>query len=208
MTVDVGVLASVLAVYLVIVVSPGPNFALVTRLALRESRRTTNCAILGLAVAATIYAIAAMSGMAVVITQVGWMAGAIQLAGGAYLVFLGLKSWQSKTGSSDEPEREHARRGDGLTGLRLGLMVNLSNPKAIAFFVGLYAVAVPPGATLTTRAVVLTAGFALEIFWYSLVAQALSRQRLRAAYQRHTRRIDRGIGALLVVFGIRLASDR
>lgn len=81
--------------------------------------------------------VAAMSGMAVLITGVGWFAGTVQLAGGAYLVYLGLKSWRSRPSTNNNNEAyEHATHHDALSGLRLGLIVNLSNPKGIAFFVG------------------------------------------------------------------------
>ncbi len=208
MNLDVSVLGAVLAVYVVVVVSPGPNFALVTRLALGESRSTSTGAILGLAVAATLYAVAAMSGLSVLITQVGWLARFIQLAGGAYLVYLGINLWR-QSGSRNSTQPTSARGGSDFgSGFRLGLVVNLSNPKAVAFFIGLYAVAIPPGTSVVTRAVILAAGFALEIGWYTVVTQALSRRRLRAAYQRHARALDRVIGTILIAFGIRLATDR
>ncbi len=149
MAVDLSVVTTVLTVYAVVVVSPGPNFALVTRMALGQNRRTTNGAML-----------------------------------------------------AANP------RHDLLSGFRAGLLVNFSNPKAIAFFVGLYAVAVPPGTSLSTLVVVLAAGFALEVGWYSLVAFGLSRPGIKAAYRRHTRTLDRLIGSLLIIFGVRLATSR
>lgn len=209
MNLDVSVLGAVLLVYVVVVVSPGPNFALVTRLALAETRSTSAGAIVGLAVAASVYAIAAMSGLSVLITQVGWLARFVQLAGGGYLVYLGVNLWRSKRASGNHQEFETKHRDrDFRSGFRLGLVVNLSNPKAIAFFIGLYGVAIPPSTSLATRGVILAAGFALEIVWYSIVTYALSRRRLRATYQRHARTLDRVIGTLLMVFGIRLATDR
>lgn len=209
MSLDVSVLGAVLLVYVVVVVSPGPNFALVTRLALAETRSTSAGAIIGLAAAATIYAVAAMSGLSVLITQVGWVARFVQLAGGGYLMYLGVQLWRSKGSprTPPEPESEGGNR-DFRSGFRLGLVVNLSNPKAIAFFIGLYGVAIPPSTSLMTRGIILAAGFVLEIVWYSIVTCALSHRRIRATYQRHARALDRVIGTLLIAFGIRLATDR
>lgn len=64
-------------------------------------------------------------------------------------------------------------------GLRMGVLVNLSKPKSIAFFVGLCAVAVPPGTAFWAKLTILLEGFVLEVDWYGLVTLCLSTQPLQ-----------------------------
>ena len=103
------------------------------------------------------------------------------------------------------------REGDARAfrrGLRLGALVNLSNPKGIAFFVSLYAVAVPPDTAPWAKGTILAASFALEIGWYGLAIVVLSTGRARRVYDRCGAWIERAIGGLLIAFGIRLATER
>jgi threonine/homoserine/homoserine lactone efflux protein len=60
---DLIVVLTVLTLYAAIVVSPGPNFALVSRLTLRREDRAAWGATLGLALAATFYGLLAMVGL-------------------------------------------------------------------------------------------------------------------------------------------------
>lgn len=201
------IVMTVLALYAAIVISPGPNFALVSRLAISGARQTSIGATLGLALAATIYAILSMSGLALLLTRIGWLAGAVQIAGGLFLVYLGIKSWLHRPVSED---------GDGIPlahdsfarGLRLGLLVNLSNPKGIAFFISLYAATIPPGTSTSAKIAILSGGFALEILWYGLIVWLLSTGPARVAYKRFGVWIERTMGTFLVLFGVRLIFER
>lgn len=208
---DHSVVLYTLGIYAAIVMSPGPNFALVSRLALQGRKRQSSGAIFGLASAATLYAILAMAGLSALLSEIGWLARAVQIGGGAYLIYLGLQAWRSSfsdpqaTGLND-PVSEGER--DFANGFRLGALVNMSNPKAIAFFVSLYAVAVPFDASLATRGAVLFGGAALELGWYNIVVSLLSRPAAQAAYARSSKWVERTIGSFLIFFGGRLVLDR
>ncbi|MGU3575551.1 LysE family translocator [Brucellaceae bacterium C25G] len=198
---------TVLGLYAAVVVSPGPNFALISRLAIAGARPAATGATFGLAVAATIYAILSMTGLALILTRIGWLAHMVQIAGGCYLIYLGLMAWRpvkSDNSSSQQPLAQPNR----LRGFRMGLFVNLSNPKGIAFFIGLYAVAVPPETTLWAKTIILLGGFMLEIIWYGFVILILSSKPAQKAYARFGKWIERVIGTLLAGFGIRLIAER
>lgn len=206
MSSDLLTIATALGLYAAVVVSPGPNFALISRLSISGARPAAIGATFGLAIAATLYAILTMTGLALVLTRIGWLASLIQIAGGCYLVYLGVMAWLSSPPSAAVQERG-APIGT-LRGLRMGLIVNLSNPKGIVFFIGLYAVAVPPDTALWAKLAILAGGFALEILWYGFVIVLLSSRPARAAYERFGLWIERAIGTVLAVFGLRLISEK
>lgn len=210
---DQSVVLTVLALYLAVVVSPGPNFALVSRLALRGDAPAAQGATLGLAVAATFYAVLAMAGLSVALERVGWLTRAVQVAGGLYLAWLGLQAWRHAgdmrlASEGEAPGSGADRLARAWRGFRTGAAVNLSNPKGIAFFVGLYAVAVPPDTALWAKGAILAASFGIEIAWYGLVIAFLSTGRARALYARFGAWIERAIGTVLIAFGLRLATER
>lgn len=204
---DLAIVFTTLCLYAAVVISPGPNFALISRLAIAGARSSAFGATVGLAIAASFYAVLSMTGLALVLTRVSWLAGLIQIAGGCYLIYLGLMAWLSR-GTETITSQQDGVSGSAARGLRMGILVNLSNPKGIAFFIGLYAVAVPPETALWAKMTIVLGGFALEIVWYSLVTVLLSGRTARGAYERFGRWIERSIGTLLAASGLRLIAER
>ncbi|WP_265517432.1 LysE family translocator [Nitratireductor luteus] len=207
MSQDLLIVATTLGLYAAVVVSPGPNFTLISSLAISGGRSSAVGATFGLAVAATFYAVLTMTGLALVLTQVGWLASLIQISGGCYLVYLGVMTWLT-TKPATSAQRSGSAPSGTLRGLRMGIIVNLSNPKGIACFIGLYAVAVPPETALWVKFTILVGGFLLEIVWYGLVIVLLSTRPARAAYDRFGHWIERVIGTALAAFGLRLISEK
>lgn len=205
MILDLAAIMTTLGLYVVAVASPGPNFALISRLALAGSRRSALGATLGLGFAATLYAVLTMAGLALLLTRIGWLATAVQIGGGCYLIYLGTKSWLSSSELADQDRRSH--RGL-LHGAKTGFIVNLANPKVITFFASLYAVTVPLDASVWTKAIILVGGFALELIWYGLVIFVLSTKPAQTVFLRFSRYIQRALGTMLALFGIRLIAER
>lgn len=197
-----------LGLYAAVVISPGPNFALISKLAISGAHSTAVGATFGLAIAATFYAVLTMAGLALFLAKVGWLASLIQIAGGCYLVYLGVMAWLSGKTDTAKQGVSAIEKGSVLRGMRMGMIVNLSNPKGIAFFIGLYAVAVPPETGLLAKLAILVGGFLIEIVWYGLVTALLSRRQAKAVYDRFGQWIERAIGTALAGFGIRLIAEK
>ena len=203
---DVTVIMTTLALYLAITVSPGPNFAVVSRLAISGSRRAAFTASVGIGLASVIYATLSMTGLAVLLEEIGWLARAVQICGGAYLIYLGASAWIGAGAMMEATGSATAR--SGWHGLRTGFIVDLSNPKSIAFFIGLYAAAVPHGTALWAKVTIIAACFIVETLWYASVAAMLSTPAALAIYRRLGKSIERIVGVFLAGFGMRMICDR
>jgi threonine/homoserine/homoserine lactone efflux protein len=75
-------------------VSPGPSFVLVVRLAMAQSRSDGIAAAIGIGIAGVILSILALFGLDAVLTNIPMLYTAIKVAGGLYLIFLGIRIWQ------------------------------------------------------------------------------------------------------------------
>lgn len=147
-----------------------------------------------------------MTGLALMLTRIGWLASLIQIAGGCYLVYLGVMAWLATKPATTAQGFGVAPAGT-LRGLRMGLIVNLSNPKGVAFFIGLCCRrSTRYGAMGEARDP--RRGFALEILWYGFVIVLLSSRPARVAYERFGFWIERTIGTVLAAFGLRLISEK
>jgi threonine/homoserine/homoserine lactone efflux protein len=119
------------AAMFVLALSPGPGVAAVVGRALQAGVAQAMMVTLGLIVGDILYMSAAVAGWAAVAAQLGAVFTLVRLAGAAYLIYLGYKTWKS----ADQPLAIGARPGASSAGsFSLGLAVTLGNPKAILFY--------------------------------------------------------------------------
>lgn len=205
---DHSAILALVAIYIGVVVSPGPSFALIARLAAAGQVRPALAAAIGHGVAAVLAAALAMGGLAALLAAEPAARRLLAIAGGLYLVHVGIAVFR---GAGREPKAREAdaAREEGtretLAGLRLGALVCLTNPKGLAFFAGVFAAAIPAGMALSAKGIVLVAILAIELLWYGGVALLLARGPAQAAYRRMRGPIERVVGAALVAVGLALA---
>ncbi len=192
------------------IISPGPAFLMVSRAAAGRSRSVALGLGAGVAMAATIWAAAACFGIAIVMSEFAAVYGAIQLAGGAYLIWLGVGAWRHPrhiepvaAGSAVRASRLGGRDGPARS-ILVGAMLSLGNPKIVIFFSSIFVALLPAHAPLSVRLAAVAIVGVQEISWYGMVAVVLSRPRVQAAYRRLSAWLERTMGAILIGFGARI----
>lgn len=196
-------LIAVITITLLAVISPGPDFAMVSRNSLMLSRRAGVLTALGIGFGVLVHVTYTLVGVGLLIQQSPWLFNAIKLVGAAWLVYLGMKMLRSRAGGP-LVDRRLVPLSDAAA-LRIGFLTNVLNPKTTIFIVSLFMQVVKPETSLCVQIGYGLFISAAHIVWFSLVALSFSagvvRERLLAV--RHW--IDRTFGALLVVFGFVLA---
>ena len=198
------VVLSAALIWFAVIVSPGPNFLVVSQLALSCSRRVAFGAAFGIATGSILYAALTMFGLSALLLSFAWLGDALRVVGGAYLVWLGIGAWRTRAAPDDWKVPATLRSSRGF---RVGFLTEVTNPKAIAFFLGLFAAALPATTPLWAKLAVLSIGAIMEVAWYTIVAAVLASGPMRREYQRLRQRIDRVLGALLIAVGLRVAFD-
>lgn len=196
-------LAGIGAVHLMGAASPGPAFVTVTRVSVGEGRAAALAAAYGVAAATLVWAVAATLGMHVLLAEAAWLYGILKLAGGAYLLWLGIAAWRHAA----TPLAPTMPGVAGMTprrAFRLGLSTNLANPKVIVFFGSIFVALFTPETPLWVRLAALLIVAVNESLWYSLVALLFSSRPAQAAYRRAKGWIDRITGSAMLAFGVRL----
>jgi len=193
-----------IGVYALAVMSPGPSFLLVARTGLARSRRAGVLTALGIASGSFVYAVATLFGLTLVLIYVPALAAAVQVAGGLYLGWLGLRMILSRGADLPDAAAGPMPAGDGWRAYRQGLITNLANPKVAAFFVGLFATVISPDMENWARIAVLVGVTAVDVAWHVVLATAFSAARAQAVYRRFGRWIDRAFGTLLIAVGAKL----
>ncbi len=200
-------LTTIFAVWLVVAMAPGPNFFATIYTATTQSRRLGLYVSAGIAVGTTIWATASLAGLGILFQTTAWLYQAVKLAGGLYLVYLGIRTILSaRHARAASPARLGAL--SPLQAFRRGLVVDLSNPKAAIFFTSVFAVAVPPQAPLWFQALVVATVVMIAAGWYALVACLVNLPPVAAALRRAHKAMSYVTGLVFVALGARLATDR
>lgn len=195
--------AAVLALALLTLL-PGPDLAVVTRLALSHGRAEAFRGSFGIVSGLLVWGLLTVAGLAALLAASPTAYTVVTFAGAAYLVVLGVQAiWQSRT----IRETTAATSAPGVAkGFRTGFVSNLLNPKIAVFYTSLLPNLVPAGAPTAVTLVGLVLVHALlSSAWLTLYAALL----LRAAgvLQRPSTRqaLERVTGVVLIGFGVRVA---
>lgn len=200
-------LAAICGAITVGAVSPGPSFLLVARISVASSRIAGLGAALGMGIGGVIFAALALAGLAAILTQFAWAYLILKIGGGLYLCWLAILIWrgadQPLTVTGDAAES----RSGALRGFWLGLITQVSNPKAIVIYTSVFAALMPQSVPAWFYMAVPAALFAIECGWYVIVALVFSMAGPRAVYLGAKRWLDRAAGAVMGLLGLRLLTE-
>ncbi|RZI31162.1 LysE family translocator [Pseudomonas orientalis] len=201
-------LVSLALLWTVAVVTPGPNFFNTAQLAASCSRRHGVVASAGVATGTILWGLAGGQGIKSLFTAAPTLYLAFKIIGGCYLIYLGLKLFKRSATSMGQSPLPDAARRSLFSAWRLGLLGNLSNPKAALFVATIFASTMPPSPSpvLLTFAVIVMA--TLSFSWYSSVALLFSSERMATLYSRSRKWLDRFAGGCYVLFGSHLIANR
>ena len=190
--------------HLLAAISPGPSFVLSVRTAASEGFRPAAGLALGFGIGATIWAFAALAGLALLFEIVPPLFLALKLGGGLFLLWLAFQMWRHADAPMPQAAPDAPPRGM-LSAIRLGVVTQLANPKPAIFFGAVFIGLVPPAAGSGAKALVLFNILWIETLWYLVTARAFSLPRPRAAYGRAKSWLDRGMDTILGALGLKVA---
>jgi threonine/homoserine/homoserine lactone efflux protein len=107
--------------------TPGPNMGWLAALSAKSGRRAGMMAVAGVTLGLFVQLVAAATGLSALLAEFPLVYEALRWAGVAFMLYLAWEAF-ADTGSAS------AVRGDGRAGFRRGLVANLLNPKALAFY--------------------------------------------------------------------------
>ena len=198
------VLVSVFAIFIPALMLPGPDFIGVVRSSMTRGTRAGLLTTIGVSIGLGLYATLGLLGLSAVLVKFEWLAVLIRVAGGAYLVYLGIRLLLAKPEAMEVSEAGEARRGNALL---FGLGVTLTNPKAIVLFASVFATSVTaetPGWLMATMVGLVVAS---SLTWYSIVSLFMSSAPVIRSFGKARHWIERFAGACFILIGGRILAD-
>lgn len=217
-------LLALLGVWLLAVVTPGPDFVVTTRYAVAHSRRDGVQVGLGVACGIAIWVTLSLAGLGFAMAYLSGPLTILRLLGALFLIWLGGHAlWAAvrrgrSTGAMVGAAihgREGGRAGGaaGGVGKRLpswlaGFLTNIGNAKALAFFTSIFALLLPASPPLWLDGAILVGMVGISAGWFTIVALLFSLEPVARLYHRAQRWIDGVTGGVFVALGVELAVNR
>jgi len=189
---------TVALVHLLAVASPGPDFAVMLRQALFQSRRNAFLTATGIGAGILVHVCYSLLGIGLLIQQSVLLFSILKVLGALYLTWIALQCLRARAGGI-HVEAVPRTGQSGLAALRLGFLTNALNPKATLFFVSLFSVVISPGTP-----VALQAGYGIYMalatgLWFAMVAVFFTLPQVRKGFNRFGHWLDRLMGGVLLV---------
>lgn len=198
--------ATIAAVHLLAVASPGPDFAVVMKHSISYGRRAALFTSVGIGAGILVHVAYSLLGIGILIKTTPWLFNLLTYLAAAYLLFLGygaIRSSAPKQLDDVEGNQEEILITDRKAFL-VGLVTNGINPKATLFFLSVFAVAV---SAQTPNAVKMVYGGYLAFatgLWFCFLSYFLSSYSVRTFLQSKGYWFDRLMGAVLILLALKL----
>jgi threonine/homoserine/homoserine lactone efflux protein len=190
-----------------LIVTPGPDTALIIRNALSSGPGASTLSAVGVAVGTLVWTTAAALGVGVLLEQSSIAFTVLKLVGAAYLCYLGLRSLLSRRALRPAVEGLHESLRDRQA-FSQGLLSNLLNPKTGAFFVTVMPQFLSAGDPPLRLVAMVVAYESILLVWLIAYGHAVSRAGRSRFGARARAALTRLSGLVLIGLGARLAFER
>lgn len=181
------------AILLVGASSPGPSVAMLIGIATGQGRTPALVATLGIALGSMTINVLTMLGVGLILSQAAWAMSLLRVVGGAYLLYLAYGAFRKAMHPSAIQTIDSDRRAP-LRHFMAGYLLQVTNPKAIAFWLAIASIGAVEGAGAAVIALFVMGAFLISFVCHGAWAVALSLSPIRAAYIAGRRWIESALG--------------
>ena len=196
---------TVASIHLLAVISPGPDFIMITRNTLVYSRKTGIYSAVGLGLGIGVHVAYSLLGIGLIISKSIFLFTVIKFIGAGYLFYIGYKSITSKKSQLHIKNEDKKEDISKVNAIKIGFITNVTNPKVTLFFLALFTQVIHP---TTPFPVQLLYGVEMMVatgLWFTLVAIMFSHHVIKKGFEKVAHIAEKTIGAILIALGIKLA---
>ncbi len=194
------------SILLIASLSPGPSVAMLIGIATSTGRTPALITTLGIACGSVTINIFTILGVGLILSQVAWGMTALKAIGAVYLLWLAYGAFKKSLHPTQfqlvaTPQQAAFRH------FMAGYLLQVTNPKAIAFWLAIASVGATNGAHIGVIVLFVAGGFLISFGCHGAWAVALSANSIRTAYAKARRWIEATLGAFFTFAAYRLATS-
>ena len=188
------------------VISPGPDFIVVSNNSLNYSRYHGMQTALGIAISNLFHATYCIVGFSFIASHLNHVIKYVKYLGVAYLIYLGISLFlKKKFTRSNNQKKGNNDKSSLLLAIRQGMLCNGLNPSTTLFFISIYSFIASKGLPLITQI-----GYGFEIallhcLWFSFIAYSITHKIILSRLLKIQQLINYTMGIALIVFAFLIA---
>lgn len=189
--------------------SPGPAVLALIGLSLERGRPAGIALASGIITGSAFWGLCAAAGMATLLATYAQAVIVLKIIGGLYLLWLAYKSFRAAARPDHMQALTLKTKGRSARHYWLaGLMIHLTNPKAIFAWLTAITVGTSPSSPLWVGFVIVAGGVLISILGNMSYALLFSTQKMGHFYRRARRAIQATFGAIFALAGLKLITSR
>ena len=195
---------TVILLHLFAVMSPGPDYVLITRQSIRYGRRVALWSSGGIGVGILFHSFLAVTGILFFIASNESYLLFLKLICSVYLLYLGMTSIINT--SDFNKNRVDDSKWSNANGFAAGMLTNITNVKALLFFITLFGVVLNGQTQGNLMFYGLYMAFATFI-WFSLLSYIFTSEVFKAQFVTFFKFFEKFLGLILVIIAVQLLGN-
>lgn len=197
-------IGTVVFIFAIGVITPGPNFLVTVKNAVTHSRWIGVMTAAGIALATFLHMSAGFLGVTAVIWQHQPLLIGAKIMGGGYLIYSGVRVMMAKPQGVAIVDKTATGQISPKAAFQNGFFTCLSNPKSTLFYLSMFTAVIPQTTPVWARWVMLLLMWLTSTMWYSSVALLFSNTAVQHQYSRAERAINLLVGAIFIWLGVQI----
>jgi len=191
--------------------SPGPDFVLVVKSAIKNDRSKAIGVAAGISTANALYIALCLIGVGAILASSVSLMIALKIIGGLFLMFLAFQALRAKRSSYAELSIERDEQKSGETSFLkefvTGFMSGILNPKNLLFYLSLFTVVLTNDVSQTFKIGLGIWMTTVVFFWDTAIIFLLSTNKVRSKFTKLAYYIDKLTGAILGMVGFSIVKS-
>ncbi len=183
--------------------SPGPDFMVTLKQTINHGKRYAYYSSFGIGLGIAVHVGYTLLGMGLIFKNLPYFLDVIRVLGALYLIYLGIQSLKSSN-NSILITHENGINFNLYKSFIIGFFTNLLNPKATLFFLSIFTAIVSIDTPIYMQSLYGLYCILANIFWYILIAKLLSKENSLNLFNKYQNEIQKTIGVVLILLGIKL----
>jgi len=207
-----GIFVTVAIAHFLALLSPGPDFVLVVKSAIKNEGKNAIGIALGIASANAVYIGLCLIGVGSILAASVPVMIALKIIGGLFLIYLAVQALRTRKSSYNhldlvEPENCNSSQSTFLNEFLTGFMSGILNPKNLLFYLSLFTVVLTPEVGFSFKLGLGIWMTAIVFLWDISIIFLLSTRMMRSKFTKAAYYIDKITGALLGFIGFAIVKS-
>lgn len=206
-----GIFVTVAIAHFLALLSPGPDFVLIVKSAIRNGNKKSIAIAVGISVANALYISLCLIGVGSILAKSATVLVTLKIMGGLFLIYLGIQALLAKKDSykkialaeTNNRQLESTWISEFITGFMSGVL----NPKNLLFYLSLFTVVLTKEISLSFK---ITLGIWMTmvvLFWDIAIIYLLSTSRVQRKFTKIAYYLDKLTGAVLGMIGFTIVKS-